>query len=960
MDTPGPESGRASQAQRPSLEDLVFEGLERLEQGGSQAFERLCLEHPEHATALRARLDNLRASGLVSADEAPEQFPERLGEFRLLRRLGHGGMGVVFVARQETLGRDVALKLIRPEQLFFRGARERFRREVEAVSRLSHPGIVPVHTVGEAEGVPYFAMELVAGASLDEILRVQRRREAQPRSGRQLLEIASDLARERGIEHGATGLPPAFAGPWRDACLWIARELAQALEHAHQRGVLHRDVKPSNVMLTPDGRILLVDFGLASAEGAGQITRAGSQAGSLPYMAPEQVRGETQRVDARTDVYGVGVTLYELLSLTAPFHGSNSAELSRAILEARPQPLRSRVPGLGGEIETVAATAMAPERERRYASAADLARDLTNLLERRPIAARPASARVRLARWTQRHPARAVAAALGALIVVGGPIVYGVQARNAARAQLELIDQLKVERDEARAQSTRADENFATALAAVDSLLSSIGDERLANVPNASAVRQELLEKALTFYVDFLAAHPDDPRLASDVLRARLRSGRLQRLLGRFDEAETSFAIVLDELRGSGPAALLPESDTLFAEAALDLGRILVDTDRGAEAEAVCDEALARGDVDPDLHFDLRGLLARILEVTGRGSSAEDELLELAGELEDLQGLGEFGPRRERLLGRSWAQLGSLQLAAGRRSEAKESFLRALEVLEPLALADPQDVSLQADLARLHTRLASSGWDESDEWQDAHALAAVRALELLAQGFGDWPQMASNLAEALSALGFQRFERGDAQGALVPDRRAAELFDQLVAAHPEVAEYRLGRARAQSNLYAVYDGLGRHHEALQCLDVAEAEVARCVEGQGTRPELLETWTVLRVNRGYALLSLGRYREAVDSITPLPDWPGWRESMSAAVVCVRALELLAADEHVGAAEAGALEERFTSRALELIGRGVDLGFDDLEDLRAGPNWPALRSLPGFQDIVARLAAKGADQ
>ena len=248
--------------------------------------------------------------------------PTRLGPFRLLRELGAGGMGIVYLAEEEGLGRTVALKLIRPEHLFFPGSRERFQREIEAVARLQHPNIVPIFSVGEEQGLPFFAMEYVEGRSLSEILSGLRGRNPGELSGADLRAALGDDEGQRESTSGTTR--QLFDGNWADACIQLVMQVADALAHAHARGVLHRDIKPSNILLTPDGRARLLDFGLARTEGSQQLTQTTTQIGSLPYLPPEQLDESTRIPSERQDIYSLGVTLYELLALDSPFLGSDA------------------------------------------------------------------------------------------------------------------------------------------------------------------------------------------------------------------------------------------------------------------------------------------------------------------------------------------------------------------------------------------------------------------------------------------------------------------------------------------------------------------------------------------------------------------------------------------------------------------------------------------------------------
>ncbi|HEX5054699.1 MAG TPA: serine/threonine-protein kinase [Planctomycetota bacterium] len=376
------------------------------------AVERAAEAEPDLAPELRRRFDFLRRSGAVGARDAGEPR-RRLGNFELGERLGGGGMGIVYRATELSIGRDVALKLIRPEHLWFDGARKRFLREIEAVAALDHPGIVPIYTAGEHDGVPFCAMELVRGSSLALVLATLGARDSSP-----------DPAVLR--QAGATN--------WTDACFALVRQVADALAHGHARGIVHRDVKPSNIMLGDDGRARLIDFGLARVASAATMTKSGVQPGSPAYMSPEQVRGE--EVDARTDVWSLGVTLCELLTLRQPFAaGTEAATRQRILASATPLPSsrHSRVPW---DAATVVATAMAPERERRYLSMAAFRDDLQRCLERRPIAARRAGPWLRTRRWLQRHPARAAAWLLAAFVFGVLPTTLLLQ-EEAARGRIE-------------------------------------------------------------------------------------------------------------------------------------------------------------------------------------------------------------------------------------------------------------------------------------------------------------------------------------------------------------------------------------------------------------------------------------------------------------------------------------------------------------------------------------------
>ncbi len=431
-------------AEADAVELLLARCLDRPAGERAAALAEASRAHPEVAAELAARAEALAAMGLwrpARAGAAAEP-PERLGDFRLIERLGGGGMGVVYLAEQLSLARRVALKLVRPDHLFFEGARERFRRETEAVARLKHHGIVPIYVVGDEAGLPYFAMEWVEGGTLAEILRALEGRAPERLK-------AADLARALESRPGGAEPDPSaevFSGSWVDACLRIARDVAAALEHAHARGILHRDVKPSNIALGRDGRVRLFDFGLSSSADQARLTQTGGTVGTLHYMSPEQIR-HASRVDPRADVYSLGVTLYELLTLQVPYEGENQLLTQRLILAGRPDPIRARNRRVGPDVETVCLTAMDVNPARRYASAAAFARDLGNTLAQRPIEARPPGPLLRARRWTQRNPALATALGLGAVHVVGLPSALLAQKSAHAAA---LSDSLENEQREAR------------------------------------------------------------------------------------------------------------------------------------------------------------------------------------------------------------------------------------------------------------------------------------------------------------------------------------------------------------------------------------------------------------------------------------------------------------------------------------------------------------------------------
>jgi serine/threonine protein kinase/formylglycine-generating enzyme required for sulfatase activity len=412
-----------------SVDPLLAEGLRRLHAGDTSAWRRLLREQPDRAIELESHVRRLQLHGFLT-DAASSAY---VGPYKLLRRIGGGGMGIVYRARHEVDNVECAVKLVRPEYLDGDQGRRRFHREVTALQCLGHRGIVGFQDVGIEDVVPWFAMELVEGSSLAGWIAKARDEGADSRA-LQWLARSND--------------PPAHdeLRPWARFVGTVLVRVLDALQHAHERGVLHRDCKPSNVLVAEDGRAVLIDFGLAHLAAATTITRTGDTLGSLPYMAPELLRADGQPSVA-SDVYAVGATMYHALGLQLPFVGANAEGVRHGILCSEPRDLRDLDPGLPPAFATICGKAMAPEAKYRYPSAAAFAADLRALLAgAAPLARRPGSW-LRLRRWTRRHPLRAIvlAGALAFATVLPTSLLWvqSIELRNTQRLlDLRLVGEL--------------------------------------------------------------------------------------------------------------------------------------------------------------------------------------------------------------------------------------------------------------------------------------------------------------------------------------------------------------------------------------------------------------------------------------------------------------------------------------------------------------------------------------
>jgi serine/threonine protein kinase/WD40 repeat protein len=429
-------------AGREEVDLLAEEFLARRRRGEQPGIEEYARQHPELAEEIREVFPTLvlledlgkesppprpsvpdpglqpaTAEPADSGGAGPASGLQQLGEYRILREIGRGGMGIVYEAEQESLGRRVAIKVLPFHSLLGAQHVERFHQEARAAARLSHPNIVPVFGVGEHLGLRYFVMQYIPGQGLDAVIAEVRRLRVNAKDSKQS-DIAIDLSnggRQRYHHNVAR----------------IARDAALALDHAHRAGVLHRDVKPSNLLLDPTGHVWLADFGLAKSEGNEDLTGSGDFVGTRRYMAPERFQGWS---DPRGDVYSLGLTLYELLALRPAFIEGERGRLLRKGPAEEPPPLRRFDRSVARDLETIVLKASAKEPLQRYVSAGAMAQDLERYLRGEPVEARRSTALGRLARWCARNPVLAGLASAVLLLLV---LIASISSRYAVELKLE-------------------------------------------------------------------------------------------------------------------------------------------------------------------------------------------------------------------------------------------------------------------------------------------------------------------------------------------------------------------------------------------------------------------------------------------------------------------------------------------------------------------------------------------
>ena len=808
------------------LESLLAEALARFDEGGEAAMAAFVAAHTAHATALERGIRRCREMGMLGPRAGGStSHPERLGEYRLLRRIGGGGMGVVYEAVQEALDRRVALKIIRPELLYFEGARERFRREIDAIAKLEHPALVSVYFAGEHEGVPFFTMELIAGATIEQACTRMQGRDPATLRGDDLRALAAP-------EHASGEL---FAGAWWEAAVRVAQQIALGLRHAHLRGIVHRDVKPSNVMITPHGQAVVLDFGVAQVRAASNLTRSGVTPGSPAYMSPEQRRGLA--TDERTDVFSLAASIWQLLTLQHPFR---DADLARG--DAKLPRLRSLNAAAPPELDLVLRTAMDPERDRRYGDMAAFANDLQAVLDRRPIAARPLGLPLRTLRWCQRHHTLATSLGLS-LVALAAMLVLWLLLQNAAQeallaknrdllaSQTELAAKntdLLASQARLAAEQQRTRKSLDTSLEALHSVLVRLGNDRLLAVPQAQGVAHEALLDAARLFRDLLAQHPDDAEV-------QWRSGRAMQALamsferqGKMAEAVTTLKQGLDVL-GDAPGS--PTLRNVRGHAWKTLASWIV---HGPDREATR-QAIERAEADfanppPDranraeslrAQADLCSTRSFLHDERTEPDRVEDWLREAVDRQRECMALGVPNERDPALLAMCITNLGKFLQRHNRGDEA----LPLLEEAVQLAKVMPEQGTWPppaVQLAEAQEAIGNVLVDKKDPRAETLLLDCIATRERAAAQFPDDIEFQIRLAGARhNHARFLQLE-GRIDEALEEVERARALQRQALAKSP--------------NHPAALDFMGKHLETIGYLHVIKEDGAKIV---ATAKELAE-------------------------------------------------------------------------------------------------------------------------
>jgi tetratricopeptide (TPR) repeat protein/tRNA A-37 threonylcarbamoyl transferase component Bud32 len=1026
-------------AKVPELHRIVLNYLEAREAGCDLDRQALLQEHPDLAAELGSFFadydrvahlaDSWDGDSLVSIsqpgqsaapgpkkrDESPTIARDEhaapaapasmgcFGDYELLEEIARGGMGVVYKARQQSLGRVVALKMVLRGRSASALDLRRFRIEAEAAAQIEHPNIVPIYEVGEVDGQPYFSMKLIDGGGLD----------------RHLDRLGKD--------------------PRATACL-LAR-VARAVHHAHERGILHRDLKPANILLDAHGEPHVTDFGLAksvwnlkeagddptaadSAKAAdGELTQAGSIIGTPNYMAPEQADPRRGDVTTAADVYGLGAVLYAVLTGHPPFRGETMIDVLMMVVEQPPALPRCCNPRVDRDLEAVCLKCLNKQPHQRYLSALALAEDLERWLANEPVAARPAGAWGRVVKWARRRPAAAALVGVclaAALTLAGGGLWYNAQLQTALQAAT-------AGREEAQREHRRAESNFRRAFDTVDRMVRHLDREDLTHSPALDELRQAVLLDALGCYQELLKEKSDDPGVPYETGRAARRAGDIERLLGRqeaaleaYDQAQALLGRLVDDF---------PERASYRRELGCthdSRGRLLQALGKLDEAEQSFNKAVARRrDLteqfrnDPDYQRELAETLQRLgnlLRDTGRPEEAETVLREAldlcAGLVKEFP--DERGYRQE--LASSQNNLGKFLGESGKGKDAEQQYRQALSLCEQLLAEAPASPEYRLDLARTQMNLGNLLWatsrrNSNDErsQQAEKTLRDARTLCVkLADEFRNVPDYRQELARSHTNLGLLFAEERRKDEAEEAYRQALAIREQLVAEWPTVPSYQQELARTQMYLGRLWRQTPeRRADADKVLQQALTRQRQLAQSYPSVP-------VYKHDLGNGLINLGKFlhdqgdleqarqhfQEAIElqraALEPNPRQPGFRRALfraydglsdtlfqmkdhaglartaeeiavgilggpegqyHAARYLARAALATGSDTQLSAEQKQAAVQSYGDRAVEFLREALRKGFKDFARLKNDGQLRALRGRDDFKALLARLPVTG---
>jgi len=871
------------------------------------------------------------------------------GDYEIIREIARGGMGVVFQARQSSLNRPVALKMILAGQLADETDIRRFHTEAEAAANLDHPGIVPIYEVGQHDGQHYFSMGFVEGQSLSQ------RISSGPLPAREAAELV--------------------------------RRVADAIQYAHERGVIHRDLKPANILLDKSGNPRVTDFGLAKkVQSDSGLTGSGQIMGTPSYMPPEQAGGKRGEIGPPADVYALGATLYCLISGKPPFQAATVMDTVLQVIGDEPVAPRRLNPSIPRDLETICLKCLEKDPARRYASAAALGEDLRRFLANEPISARPVRLPERAWRWSRRNPLAAALITLVVLLTTAGTatitalwirsetqrraaVAAGLRAERSREEAVAASQRAENSRQEAVAAGQRAEANAATARRAVNDYLDRITTSPQLQRPGLSGLRRDLLTRALSYYENLLQESAADPGLRAEAAGAQERAAMILSELGDTSKAlaASQRAVALNEQLVRDQPNNMVHTQRLAA-ALNSLASAQRATRHSDEAlatyrrSAEIHEALLRAqphDADDAANLAVTwSNLAKTMGNVGRVQESDTLLDRTRKHLEDLGQRLPGATRPRELLADVLHTIGDHAADRGEFAPARDLYQRSLALHEAIVREHPDDWGALVQLARINNELGllHSHFKYPDEALRYYEKSRDIRERLLAAEPAS-AELQEYLSRSLDNLGNLRNSLGKYSEALPVLERVCELRGRMVAASP-------GNAEMQGSFGGALHNLAMSHEGLGHLAEAERLYREAITHQERARAIQPGVVVHRVFLTNHLLGLGGVRLHLNK----PDEAAELAKQAASLWTTQTSPLVGSAQLLAqcARSAGPADspdgksrrERYASLAVELLARAVDGGFRNLEFFRSSNQLDPLRDREDFKSLMQRVESNAA--
>lgn len=848
------------------FEDLADRFTNEIRRGKSPKVSDYAQQFPAHESAIYrlfpvlemmekrgTPVEDLSESGLLAAEQSHQLIApsiERLGDYRIIREIGRGGMGIVFEAEQESLGRRVALKLLPESARFDERRKQRFQLEAQASAKLQHPNIVNVFGVGAQDDTSYFVMQYIDGQPLNSVLKeVSRIRtggldSTQAVANAEVATIVESLQREPTAD-GSTSESPdstskndssgSFSSSnvtetmgkswWRNVAK-VGVQVASALEHAHNNRTLHRDIKPANLMIDATGNVWVTDFGLAKHFESTDLTRTGEVVGTLRYMSPEQLNG---KADERSDIFALGLTLYEMAALQPAYSASDRNDLMKQTLDANPPRLRSLDRQIPRDLETIVHKCIAAEPKQRYQSAIELKQDLLRLLSGEPVLARRIGSVERAFKWCKRRPV--IAALCGALAISLFAGIAGItwQWQNTVAALQKANENLT----EAEVQNQRADKHFREARESVDKFYTIISEQRLLMEPGLQPLRKELMTEAASYYRNFSQQYADDESLKLETGKALLRLVQIEgtystnsKMLETCREAVAIFDELVEN-DADDQAATMMLAEAHDYESRLVGGRKLEDSlVPRQKAIDVLEAANERFEANPKVTSRLADqykMLALVYEQLDHSNGRTDRSLEnfmrayvlRKGLAEEHADRLEFNVR----LADSCRDLGITFRRIGDNEEAIAYFDEAMTIIEKQVLDHPDNQNARRTLASIANSVGYFYGNVNSELDLDRAIKLYKRsrdqYEFLSQKDPLIIEYQDGLGRAASNLGSIYQHKGDLENGLRYRKEGMEVREKVCAANPNAPHLKSNLALSINGVGSMLRTMGRSKEAVE-------------------------------------------------------------------------------------------------------------------------------------------------